>query len=204
MAMVETYEVDALWVSPAARRTLLPAPYDLDVGASVAAATALQTGDELVVYYRMPGSGRMRVAWAVFLAFSGDSREGPSRQTLLYRYVDDCGVPGAPRGFVWGCCGSVVATRDTGRFVAMHSWGPSAVSERVMVGGEYQDQADGTRQRVGGHSVRMRPRDLVEAAELSSMESWMQMSRDGLKPDMYEQAVSIFAVKESLLMWGML
>ena len=71
MAMVETYEVDALWVSPAARRALLPAPYDLDVGASVAAATALQTRDELVVYYRMPGSGRMRVAWRLrtFICF---------------------------------------------------------------------------------------------------------------------------------------
>ena len=78
-------------------------------------------------------------------------------------------LPGAPRGFVRGCCGSIVATRHTGRFVGMHSWGPSAAVQTRTVGGEYQDMADGTRQRVGDtRDVSVNLRKLVETAELSS------------------------------------
>ena len=46
-------------------------------------------------------------------------------------------------------------------------------------------------------------RQLVETAALSSLEEWVSLSKDGLKPNMYEQAISIYAVKDSLLMWGL-
>ena len=63
---------------------------------------------------------------------------------------------------------------------------------------------DGTRQRVGGHAVSVSQRLLVETAALASLEEWVELSKDGLKLNMYEQAISIYAVKDSLLMWGLL
>ena len=100
VAFVEVLQQSVLQFSPPTGRRRMPAPYVMDVDACLAAAAALRTGDQLVVYFRMPGSDRMRVAWAVFIAFSSDSRGGASRQTMLYRYVDKCGVPTAPPCFV--------------------------------------------------------------------------------------------------------
>ena len=43
----------------------------MDVAAGVQAAVKLRTGDQLVVYIRVPSSSRVKIGWAVFLAFAG-------------------------------------------------------------------------------------------------------------------------------------
>ena len=202
LSMVEAHD-SVLRVWPTNRRRRLPAPYVLDVPACVAAASALRKGDALVVHFRMPSSTRLQTADAIFLSFSGEARDGAARQTLLYRYVDRVDVPGAPQGFVPGCCGSVVATKE-GLIVGMHSWGPPTQLLKCRVGGAYHDQPDGHRVRVGGTTERVNLRKLVEQAELTTFEAWKMMTADGLKPNMYEQAISVYAIRDCTQLWGLL
>ena len=101
------------------------------------------------------------------------------------------------------CCGSVVATKDR-LIVGMHSWGPPTQSLQCRVGGTYYDRPDGYRVQVGGTTTRVNLRKLVEQAELTTFEAWKMMTADGLKPNMYEQAISVYAVRDCTQLWGLL
>jgi hypothetical protein len=191
-----------LRVTPPHRYRSVPVPFAMDVAAGVQAAVKLRTGDQLVVYIRVPGSSRVKIGWAVFLAFAGATgEEGSARQTLMYRYVYRPDEAEALPGFVLGCCGSVVATL-CGAVIGVHSWGPSADPRAETVGGAARGAADGSGLPDGGGAARVSVREYVETAELGSLEDFCSAARRGEKAYQYEQAISVFAVQDCMALWG--
>ena len=91
-----------------------------------------------------------------------------------------------------------------GLIMGMHSWGPLTQPLTCQVGGVYRDQPDGNRVRVGGTTTAVNLRKLVEQAELTTFDAWKVMTADGLKPNMYEQAISVYAIWDCMQLWGLL
>ena len=153
-----------------------------------AAAAKLRPDSPLWVLWRHPSdsTGRLHVSKAIFVSFTGkEPRSSCTRQTLKYRLVTPSGAYDCTDR---GSCGSIILSEDC-FLVGMHSCGPSSIPV-------WRTGRDGV---VRACNLR----DLVLTAELSTFEEYRKDQDDGLSPNSYEQAVSIYAIRDSFVRWGL-
>ena len=58
--------------------------------------------------------------------------------------------------------------------------------------------------RVGGRTQTVELRKHVETASLSTWEAYRFDRREGLRANVYEQGVSIWAIRDSMQEWGLM
>ena len=90
-----------------------------------------------------------------------------------------------------------------GHIIGVHSSGPDDASVTATMGGEICHEGGHTT-RVGGRRREISLRKHVETASLTTWEAYSFERRDGLRANVYEQGVSIWAIKDSLKEWGIL